>query len=363
MNSVIDAGRCLSAVTFSANGECLWTGDDNLGVRTWRVENGEQMAKMKAWPVNVQCVAVSKDGRWVATGSEDGDVFLWDAKTPSLRVALRGVAARGDGRTGKINGVDFSPDSSRLVSATNDRTASIWDVATHQRVQTLQHKELVTAAKYSPQGDRIATATPDSIRVWDSNNGRSLVHIPVTVTRGFHVVNANTFVWFNNNLFVISDSQIKQIEASTGSALSEWPVSAADGINLSCIALPKHARIIACSTRRTITVFDTATHTQLGFVHHPQDIRSILVSPDDQSLAIVGDDGKIAINSLSHISVSILSCSIVVHMNNFLAPIVFHRIQTLGLVYTPHSRNQTFGSTTLRSILGSTINSQPRKHY
>jgi WD40 repeat protein len=67
------------------------------------------------------------------------------------------------------------------------------------------------------------------------------------------------------------------------------------GHNDSCIALPKHGEFIAYSTKRTVTFWDTSTHTQLGLIQHPQDIRSIALSPDDRFLAIGGEGGKITI--------------------------------------------------------------------
>ena len=199
-----------------------------------------------------------------------------------------------------VNGVDFSPDSTRLVYASH-YTASIWDIATHKRVQALDHGDWMRAAKYSPRGDRIATATEDSVRVWDSNDGRLLKHIKVAVTAVFNP----GLLWFNNHIFVVSDSNIKQFEASTGSSVSEWPVP--DSAHLSCIVLPKHGAFIAYSTQRTVTFWDTATHTQLGLIQHPQYIRSIVLSPDDRFLAIGGEDGKITVNTLTHITVSIMS--------------------------------------------------------
>jgi WD40 repeat protein len=302
----INGGSDIRAVAYAANGEYLVSGSED-GVRVWGVEDGKQMATMAA--EYVWCLAVSKDRRWIAAGTLYGEVLVWDAKT------YEKVFSHKD--DDDINGVDFSPDSTRLVSASDNRTASIWDIATRKRVQTLAHERWVTAAKYSLQGDRIATATRDYVRVWDSNDGRLLVDIPVKVTP-YH----NTgLLWFNDNLFVISESKIKQFKASTGSAVSEWPVPSS--IGFSCIALPKHGKFIAYSTQRTVTLWDTATHTQLGLLQHPQDIRSIAVSPDDLFLAIGGREGKITINSLSRFPVSILSRWIVVHMNNFLATIIF----------------------------------------
>ena len=127
------------------------------------------------------------------------------------------------------------------------------------------------------------------------------MHIKVAVTPQL----STGLLWFNNNLFVMSDSKIKQIGASTRSAVSEWLVP--ERSRFSCIALPKHGEFIAYSTLRTVTFWDTATHTQLDLIQHPQDIRSIGLSPDDRFLAIGGEGRKITINSLSRITVSILS--------------------------------------------------------
>jgi hypothetical protein len=303
----INGGSYLRAVAFAANGEYLVSGSED-GVRVWGVEDGEEMATVEA--KDVQRLAVSKDGRWIAAGADWGNVIVWDAKTYE-----KVISHREDYNT--INGVDFSPDSSRLISASDNGTASIWDIATRKRVQKLRHSDAVKAAKYSPQGDRIATACKNSVRVWDSNNGRLLVEIEVTVTPWYN----KGVLWFNDNLFVVSDGEIKQIEASTGSTVSEWPVP--DSKFTSCIALPKHGEFIAYSTQRTVTFWDTATHTELGHFQHSQDISSITVSPDDRFLAVGGREGKITINSLSRFNVSILSRWIVVYMNKFLTPIIF----------------------------------------
>ena len=300
----IDGGMDLFTVAFAANGEYIVGGGNKLGV--WRVQDGKQMARMAA-----RCFAVSKDGRWIAAGENTNDeVFLWDAKS------FEKVFSYKEHFNG-ILGVDFSPDSTRLVTASQNRTATVWDVGTRKKVPRLDHGHWVIAAKYSPQGDRIATATLDgSVRVWDGNDGRLLVDIPVKVTP-----QCNTgLLWFNNHLFVVSGSTIKQLEASTGSTVSEWPVH--DATYVSCIALPKHGEFIAYSTDDTVTFWDTSTHTQLGLIQHPRHTYSIALSPDDQFLASV-EERKITIRSLSPIIVSILFFWIMPHPNNFFVPSSF----------------------------------------
>jgi WD40 repeat protein len=175
-------------VTFSANGEYLLTGGLG-GVGVWRVEDGKRLATVEAW--DVLCLAVSKDGRWITAGTLFGDVFVWDAQTYE-NVIWHNEDHPGINRSTKA--VDFSPDSTHVVSASKD--ACIWDIATHQRVQTLDHGDPVRAAKYSPQGDRIATATENSVRVWDSNNGHLLVVVKVAVTPWYNA----GLLWLNNQL-------------------------------------------------------------------------------------------------------------------------------------------------------------------
>ena len=294
----------------------------------------------------VVCLAVSKDGRWIAAGTDWGDVFVWDAKTHKQ------VFEHIDEDYDTISGVDFSPDSTRLVSASNNRTTTIWDIPAGKRVQTLRRNNVLRAAKYSPQGNRIATATPNSIRVWDSNDGRLLLDIKVGVTPHYNT----GLLWSNNHLFAISDGKIKEIDASTGSVVSEWSV--VDSDCYSCIALPKHGKFIAYSAKRTVTFWDTSSHTQFGHMQHPQDIRSTALSPDDKFIAIGGERGKVC---LSRIIVSVLCRLIVEHTRN--SDLFARRIRSLCLIDTQHSINQSSRSITPRSIYGSSISSRTQRHH
>ena len=307
-------------VTFAANGEYVVSGGTR-GVQVWRVEDGKLLATMEA--EQVQCVAFSKDGKWIAAGTFWGDVMVWDAKIYKQIFTTWKI-------DDVIRGVDFSPNSSRLV-ALGDHTATVWNIATRELVVRLLHyKHSLLAAKYSPNGDRIATATQSSVRVYDSNNGHLLIDIPVQVTTRYNT----GLLWSNNDLFVISDGKIKQIQidTSTGSTIWESP----DASNPSCIAIPRHGEFIACSANRTVTFWDTSTHTPCGLVHHPRDIYSIALSPDGRFLAIGGEDEKITFKRLSRITVSIVSFNWIMASE-----------QPPCSVAIP--RNLTFRSTTLRS--------------
>ena len=319
----------------------------------WRVEDGTQMATLTAW--NVRSLAVSKDSRWIAAGTRYGYAIVWDANT------FEKVFTHKEGFQ-DIVGVDFSPDSARLLVASKNWTATVWDFTTRQPVLTLYHQDqCVIAAKYSPQGERIATATRDSVLVYDSNNGSVLMQIKTRVIPLFNT----GLLWSNNHLFVVSASAIGKLEASTRSTVSEFLQSLSN--HLSCIAPPQYGEFFAYSTNNTVTFWGTNTPTRLGLIQHTQFIRSIALSPDNRFLAIGGKGGKIAIKDLravlpaSHPTVSILYCRIIACLNGFTInpPDFDFSLWTR----TPSLSHHSSTSPTLYSIPGSRTGSQTQKHH
>ncbi len=53
----------------------------------------------------------------------------------------------------------FSPDGSRIATASDDATARIWDVATGKQIAVLQHKASVLTVAFSPDGSRVVTGS------------------------------------------------------------------------------------------------------------------------------------------------------------------------------------------------------------
>ena len=77
------------------------------------------------------------------------------------------------GHTGAVNSVAFSPDGARLSTASEDKTARVWNSATGELLHTLSgHEDAVFAAPFSPDGSKIATVSADlTPRLWDARTG------------------------------------------------------------------------------------------------------------------------------------------------------------------------------------------------
>ncbi|MEZ5993536.1 MAG: protein kinase [Planctomycetota bacterium] len=105
----------------------------------------------------------SPDGSIVATGSQDGVIFLCDPKTDKAHTALAPDA-------GSLYGIAFSPDGKLLAGAYEDRIARIWSVDDKKVVHELKgHDGVVFSVIFSPDGRFVFTGSQDrTVRVWST---------------------------------------------------------------------------------------------------------------------------------------------------------------------------------------------------
>ena len=83
---------------------------------------------------------------------------------------------RSQGIRMRLNSAAFSPDGSRVVTASDDNTARLWDATTGAALATLSgHTKPVKSAVFSPDGSRVVTASDDNTaRLWDGKTGAAL---------------------------------------------------------------------------------------------------------------------------------------------------------------------------------------------
>ena len=68
----------------------------------------------------------------------------------------------------------FSPDGARILTASADNTAKLWDAASGKLIASFDHQDEVCQAAFSPDGARILTASGDkTAKLWDAASGNS----------------------------------------------------------------------------------------------------------------------------------------------------------------------------------------------
>ena len=106
----------------------------------------------------------SRDGRYLASASDDTTIGLYDLRTHEVR--------RLRGHDGDVVTIAFAPDGRTLGSGGSDRTVRLWDLATGTARVLRGHQTLVSMLEFSPDGRTIASAGLDQvIRVWDAATG------------------------------------------------------------------------------------------------------------------------------------------------------------------------------------------------
>ncbi len=117
----------------------------------------------------VNTAEFSCDGQRIVTASDDGTARLWDVASAKELLQLRGHA-------GAVESAALSCDGQSIVTAGADKTARVWDARTGQLKLTLTgHADRIERARWSRDGQYIVTASDDgTARVWDAATGTEL---------------------------------------------------------------------------------------------------------------------------------------------------------------------------------------------
>jgi WD40 repeat protein len=163
--------RSVADVSLDARGELAGTVAARR-VTLRRISTGEVIRRFDT-RTPVQALALSADGRAVATAHASGTARIWTVQGRLVRV-LRG-------HRGGVTDVAFSPQSGRLATASTDGTARIWDARSGRLQHTLSgHHDAVLSAAFRPDGDAVVTTSLDGdARTWDVRSGQ-----PLRVLRG-----------------------------------------------------------------------------------------------------------------------------------------------------------------------------------
>ncbi|MXV72987.1 sigma-70 family RNA polymerase sigma factor [Candidatus Poribacteria bacterium] len=162
------------AVAFSPDGRWLVSGTTEGEIRMWDVATGEPLAVF-AEPTeqenlgHISAVAFSPDRALLAAGTPT-QLHLWDVRTGHKIFSVSTVHKRGR-RTYRDypKPLVFSPDGAILVNGHDSGTIQLWDAKTGDRIAALDgHTQEVETLKFSPDGETlVSTAQDGTIFLWD----------------------------------------------------------------------------------------------------------------------------------------------------------------------------------------------------
>mmetsp|Transcript_50745 Transcript_50745/g.163170 ORF Transcript_50745/g.163170 Transcript_50745/m.163170 type:complete len:538 (-) Transcript_50745:108-1721(-) len=142
--------------------ELLASGSDDFTVFLWAPAAGKKpIARLTGHVQLVNAVTFSPDGQWLASGSFDGAIRLWAARTGKFVAALRG-------HVGAVYQLAWSGDSRLLASGSKDSTVKVWELKSRKLKEDLPgHADEVYSVDWSPDGERVASGGKDrNLKMW-----------------------------------------------------------------------------------------------------------------------------------------------------------------------------------------------------
>jgi WD40 repeat protein len=153
----------VQSVAISNDGKFLATASVDGTAKVWDLATGKEIQVLKpATPTPVNCVAFNKDGTIVATASLDKMIRFWNPKDGKSTKELKG-------HTEGVSSIVFSPDGTLLASGSGDKTVRLWDVKEAKELKNLgSHKKSVYSVAFNTDGSELASCGDDGvIKIWD----------------------------------------------------------------------------------------------------------------------------------------------------------------------------------------------------
>ena len=153
--SVSGEGRELSAAAFSADGRRFAAGGREGTPRVWSAEGGAPVAVLRGQHARILDLGFGPTSDRVVAAADDGSVRLWDAgRTQAWTVPSPAYDAQ------------FNRDGRLIATGSQDGTARVWNPRTGELRASLDGPDGVTVAQFSPTADTVLITNSSQARLW-----------------------------------------------------------------------------------------------------------------------------------------------------------------------------------------------------
>jgi WD40 repeat protein len=212
----------------------------------------------------------SPDGARILTASWDKTAKLWDANSGKLIATFA--------HQGPVNTAVFSPDGARIVTASADKTAKLWDASAARLITSFTHQDGVNAAAFSPDGTRILTASTDkTAKLWEANSGKLIASLDHQGS-----VNAAVFSPDGTRILTAStDKTAKLWEANSGKFIASFVHE--DGVYDVAFS-PDGTLVLTASADKSAKLWEAGSAKLIVSFDHEDGVYHAAFSPDGERI-------------------------------------------------------------------------------
>jgi WD40 repeat protein len=285
--------RVAVSMALSPDGKLLASGNQTGTVQLWDLATKREIATLsgKRSGAPVIDVAFSPDCRSLAACHDDGAIELWDLARPLAARAVPRPVALFKGHTGWGQSVAFSPDGRILAFGGENRAVRLWEVPKRRSLTDLRgHTNAVVSVAFSQDGKTLASGSLDNtIKLWDVASRRAL-----STLKGHHDwVQGVTFSPDGTTLATASDdTTVRLWDTADG---REIATLAGHKDKVLCVAFSPDGRTLASGgSDNTIKLWDVVTRRERTTLKgHNGAVRRVAFSSDGRTLASASVDGTV----------------------------------------------------------------------
>ncbi|MBD2339581.1 hypothetical protein H6G64_21645 [Calothrix sp. FACHB-156] len=271
VRTLVGHSKSVNALALTPDGKYVISGSDDNTLKVWNWQTGEELRTLNGHSSYVNALALTPDGKYVISGSLDSTLKVWNWQTGEELRTL-------NGHSKSVEALALTSDSKYVITGSSDTTLKVWDWQTGEELRTLAgHTSSVNAVALTSDGKYAISGSGDTtLKVWNWQTGELLRTIEG------HSSYVNTLTLTPDGKYAISgsgDTTLKVWNWQTGELLRT--IEGHSGRVRAVALTPDGKYAISGSSDTTLKVWNWQTGELLRTIEgHSSWVIAVALTPD-----------------------------------------------------------------------------------